>query len=235
MDRQPGEQPGGDSEPMGGEAPQGQQPSGAPGEGEGAQKGGGEKGSDAGGASGGEGGQPMGDAQPGSGTASGSPSAPGTGGQGGSDQVSPGTGTGDGTGAEGGPAAEEAELEYRKRSANLALNRLKEQLERGETPQELLDDLGYTEEDLSRFMQRLEQRLNDTGADQSDAAAAARRQFDSLLRGIDYESAGEVRRGGDGPRKAASGFGAANRPVPPEYRGEQEAYKRRLSREGSGN
>ncbi|MCA9089956.1 MAG: hypothetical protein KDA90_15150, partial [Planctomycetaceae bacterium] len=124
---------------------------------------------------------------------------------------------------------EAADLENRKRSTDLALKRLQEQLERGDTPKELMDQLGFTEQDLNQFMQRLEQRLADSGADHSPEAESARRQFDSLLKGADYDSKGARRDGGDGPRNASESFGAANRPVPPEYRKDVEAYKKKVS------
>ena len=92
-----------------------------------------------------------------------------------------------------------------------------------------MDQLGFNEQDLDQFMQRLEQRLADSGADQSAEAESARRQFDSLLKGTDYESTGARRDGGDGPRSASESFGTANRPVPPEYRKDVEAYKKKVN------
>ena len=142
-----------------------------------------------------------------------------------------GAASGDGEGS--GPPAEAADLENRKKATNLALERLRDQLERGQKPQELMDELGFTDQDLDNFMQRLEERLADSGPNQTPESQAARRQFESLLKGIDYQSQGEVRRGGDGPREAAQGFGAANRPVPLEFRKQSEAYKRKLSRLGT--
>jgi ElaB/YqjD/DUF883 family membrane-anchored ribosome-binding protein len=94
-----------------------------------------------------------------------------------------------------------------------------------------MDRLGFTEQDLQQFMQRLEQRLADQGTDQSPEAQAARRQFDALLKGSDYQSTGGRKDGGDAPREASQSFGTTNRPVPPEYRRDAETYRRRLSRQ----
>ena len=128
---------------------------------------------------------------------------------------------------------EEVNLENKKKAVDLALKKLKDQIERGETPEELMEELGFSEQDLSTFMQRLEERLADPGINQNSDAESARRQFNQLLKGIDYNSTGERRDGGNQPRQSATGLGGSNRSVPPEYRIENEAYKRRLSRQGT--
>jgi len=129
---------------------------------------------------------------------------------------------------------EQADLANKRKATELALKRLHSQMERGETPRELMEELGYTEQDLERFMQRLEQRLSDPGLDHSPEGEAARRQFDSILKGIDYDSAGQMRSGGNRERKASRSTGSGNRLAPPQYRPDSEAYKEKLSREGSG-
>ncbi|TWT42828.1 hypothetical protein KOR42_46320 [Thalassoglobus neptunius] len=124
-------------------------------------------------------------------------------------------------------------MENRKRATELALKKLRERLSRGEKPEDLLENTQFTPEELDRFLDRLEQRLADPGTDQSPDSQAQRRQFETLLRGIDYQSSGERRDGGDQERDAAQGFGSSNRPVPPEYRLEGESFQRRLSEQGS--
>lgn len=128
---------------------------------------------------------------------------------------------------------ERTNLENQKKAVDLALQKLREEMQRGKSPEDLLEQLGYNEQDLRSFMHRLEERLADPGIDQSPASEAARRQFDTLLKGIDYGGSAGQRTGSERDRPAASGFGAENRPVPPEYRSEDEAFKRRLSRQGS--
>jgi collagen type III alpha len=163
----------------------------------------------------------------------GTPSGATTGGGGTEGGRSPADGAPGEGDASAAPPAEEADLSNRKKATNLALQQLREQLERGETPQELMDELGYTQQDLENFMRRLEERLADPGTDRSPEAESARRQFESLLQGIDYESRGEFRGGGDRQREASESFGTSRRPVPPEYRLDDEAYKRRTSRQGT--
>jgi hypothetical protein len=127
------------------------------------------------------------------------------------------------------------ELANKKRAANLALKRLRDQLQRGESPKELMDQLGYTEQELERFMERLEDRLADPGLDRSPDADAARRQFDSILKGIDYQGQSQLRDGGQKERQASESFGSGNRQAPPQYRRDSEAYKRKLSTQGTQN
>ncbi|WP_437186061.1 hypothetical protein SH668x_003189 [Planctomicrobium sp. SH668] len=128
---------------------------------------------------------------------------------------------------------EEANLANKKKATELALKRLRNQMERGETPNELMDRLGYTEKDLDQFMQRLEQQLGDQGADQSPESAASRRQFETLLKGIDYQSSGQSKAGGTHERKASGSSGSSNRLAPPQYRRNTEAYKEMLNRQGT--
>ena len=159
--------------------------------------------------------------------------APGGGG-GATDQADHSGKTGNAPGSSDQLTPEQADLQNKKKATELALKRLQNQLERGETPQELMNELGYTEQDLERFMHRLQERLADPGLDRSPESEAARRQFDSILKGIDYGSSGEMRGGGERERKASQSSGSGNRLAPPQYRRDSEAYKERLSRQGSG-
>ncbi len=78
-------------------------------------------------------------------------------------------------------------------------------------------------------MDRLQERLADNGDDNSPEAQARRRQFESLLKGINTETQTGRREAGAGSEKAASGFGAARRPAPPEYRAAEQRYRDSLS------
>jgi hypothetical protein len=122
-------------------------------------------------------------------------------------------------------------LEDRRRATELVLKRLQDELQRGDVSDDLLEDLGWTEDNLRDFMSRLEQRLADSGEDRSPAAEARRRQFQEVLRGLDYSAESQQREGGDGDRPVEEGFGAPRRPAPSEFRSDEEAFKKRLSRE----
>jgi hypothetical protein len=106
---------------------------------------------------------------------------------------------------------------------------LRETLERGALDADLQRELGFTDDELEEFLGRLEEQLAETGNDDSPEAQYRRRQLESLLEGIDDSNPGELRDGGEGPREAAAGVGAAQRPTPPEYRAAESEYRKRLS------
>ncbi len=87
----------------------------------------------------------------------------------------------------------------KRKAANLVLERLKEQLERGEMDAEWRERLGVSDEQLRDFGQRLEQRLADQGDDLSPEGQARRRQFEETLRTIEFDSRGRAARGAPGP------------------------------------
>lgn len=138
-----------------------------------------------------------------------------------------------GGGGEGGgdaSAAEAAKLEHAKQAADLVLKRLQKDLERGEVSPELLDELGWTNKDVQRFADRLQRQLQ--GADKSETpeSIARRRQFEEMLKGLDLQNTGTVRRGSEAPQRAAEGIGPRRIPIPAEYRDAYEAYRRSLSK-----
>lgn len=232
---QGGQSQGEQSGSQGGQGGEGGGQGGDNGEGGGEGGQGGQSGSDQSAGGGGQGGgdtQSEGGAKSTAGSGAGSSARAGGGGAGGGSQASHAPGA-DGSGGPGpsGAGPDAPNLDDKRRASELVLNRLKDQIERGEAPQDLLDDLGWTKEKLQGFMDRLEQRLADTGEDTSPEAQARRRQFETILEGIDYASEGQERNAEAGPREAAQGFGSQRRPIPPEYQKLQEQYRGRLSRQ----
>ena len=219
--------------PGSGEQGSGEQGSGEPGSGEqgsgeqggGGQEGSGQEGSGSGGESG-SGQEGSGGSQPGEGTPSGG-TRTGSGGSGDGSQAPEGSGGGAG----GDLTPEQAELADKRRATELVLKRLQDELQRGEVSDELLKDLGWTEDNLRDFMSRVQQRLADSGQDNSPAAEARRRQFQEMLRGLQTDAESQRRDGARGDRPVEQGFAAPRRPAPSEFRAEEEAYKQRLSRE----
>lgn len=203
----------GSGEQGSGQQGSGQEGSGQDGSGSGGEAGSGQEGS-------GQGSQP-GQGTPSSGTRTGS-----GGGMDGSQAPD-----GSGGGANGDLTPEEAELADKRRATELVLKRLQDELQRGEVSDEMLKDLGWTEDNLRDFMSRLEQRLADSGQDDSPAAEARRRQFQEILRGLDVDAESQRRDGATGDRPVEQGFAAPRRPAPSEFRAEEEAFKQRLSRE----
>ena len=125
---------------------------------------------------------------------------------------------------------EAVNLENRKKAAALAIKQLQEELSRGETPQDLLDQTGLNEAELDAFLKQLDQNLNKAGDESSPEAQARRRQFDELLKGVELDSPGELKSGGNQERKATESSGTNRRPAPPKYKSADEAYKKRLQK-----
>ncbi len=228
-----GSKPGTQQKPGGGE--QGMPPGGMK---PGGEQGGGEQ------QNGGEGGMPPGGMQPGGGMgesggdmgpSSGAPSTPM------GNQPGPGGGPGGAPPPEGKPdeaaqpgrGDEATDLANRKKSVNLMLKRLQDELRRGETDPQLLKDLGFTESELQQFLKRVDQQLN-SADDETPEGLARRRQFEEMLKGLGSRSQGETRDGGTGPRQASGGFGGRSSTAPAEYAREAEAYKKRLSQKKAG-
>lgn len=186
------------------------QPGGKPGEG----AGGGDPASDA--PEGATGGDQPGSRNPGKGAVNGPPKNPGQ-----NPDGTPGDGQTD-------LPPESIDLENKKKAAALALEELREELSRGDVSQELLDDLGYTEDELDSFLKQLDERLNSANDASSPESQARQRQFEELLKGIDLESEGQFKSGGDQERKATESTGSNRRPAPNKYRQAAEEYNKRI-------
>jgi collagen type III alpha len=137
-----------------------------------------------------------------------------------------------GSGGEGDstPRDEKANLEHAKKATNLVLDHLKRQLERGEVDEDLLKELGWSKADLERFTKQLEERLKDTGEDNSPEAVARRLQFEETLKSMRLDSETTRRQGSTGSARTIRKFDTRDSTVPPEYREQWEAYTRSLSK-----
>ena len=130
--------------------------------------------------------------------------------------------------------SEEANPEFTKEAANLVLKRLKDELARGEVDQELLDELGWTPEQMKKFADRMQQQLEDKGEDNSLKAQAQRRQFEEMLRNLDVTSKTQRRNDTNKDKQVGEGVGTVRRPPPPEYREWVESYTKSLSKKRFG-
>jgi hypothetical protein len=144
-----------------------------------------------------------------------------------------GDGNNDGDGADSAAQrAEEANLDYGKEAADLVLRRLEKDLKRGEVDENLLKELGWTQEDTRRFAERLRNRLEPATSDATPQERARRRQFEETLKSLNLKSVGS-KRTGEGVRRSgdpAGSFGGKRLPVPPEYREAYDAYTRSLAK-----
>ena len=143
---------------------------------------------------------------------------------------------GDGTGESDGEteSADAPNLEYARKQSNLVLQKLKDQLDRGEVDQKQLDDLGWTKEDMKRFVDRLEKQVNDTDNDTSPDAMARRLQFEEDLKGLKLNRRAAPKTGDDASQRRTRQVREARQsPVPAEFREQYEAYTKSLSQQGT--
>lgn len=221
--------PGGEGEPKPGEQP-GQPKAGADQPGKGGQPNGAIP----------KGGQPPQGGQPGKGTGSGL--APGEGGgnpdqpdgQEGNDPGEPNRERKNLPPAEQDQAAQEAEEkaneEFARKASNLVLKKLRKDLDRGEVDQQLLDELGWTKEDMEKFVKRLEQQLQDPGEDDSPEAAARRRQFEETLKTLGLSAKTKKRAVASGKTTRVNEIGTRKIAPPPEYQELFEEYTKELAK-----
>ncbi|MGE5195327.1 MAG: hypothetical protein ACM3U2_22770 [Deltaproteobacteria bacterium] len=129
------------------------------------------------------------------------------------------------------PEEDEANLEHARKATNLVLTRLKEQLDRGEVDQKLLEELGWKDrKDLDRLVKFLDQGLNNRDDDNSPDALARKQQFEEVLKSLRLGNETGSRSGGAGTTRRIHALDTRNVPVPPEYRRLYESYTRSLSK-----
>lgn len=239
-------QPGGKKEPgKGTEGKGGEKQAGGGKEGKPGSEGGGEPGEAKGGkpgdgsqqspeGQGGEGGQPgkpgqaRGKTQPGKGpNGQQGGNVPNGAGQRAPDEMPAGNGN-----AEAVEDGEEANLEYKKQATELVLKRLQEGLERGDVDPELLKKLGWTEEEMRRFADRLSKHLQDAKSDEATPESIARKQqFEEMLKSLDLNRKGTVRQGAGAPQREVDQVGPRHTTVPKEYRSAGEKFSREITRQ----
>ncbi len=137
-------------------------------------------------------------------------------------------GSGQGSGGSSSDA-EPANPEFAREATNLVLKRLRDQLERGQVDPHLLQRLGWTEEDLQRFLDRLSRSMAATDED-SPEAQARRRQFEEMLKRVRPDQAQRQRRDTRLDKTQIDTVTTRRVPVPPEYRELYEAYTKRLAK-----
>jgi hypothetical protein len=126
------------------------------------------------------------------------------------------------------PDGDAANLEYARKQTDLVLDKLADQLNRKKVDENLLKDLGWSEADLRKFIERWQARKE--AAARNDAAGeAARRELDDALRSLGLRRGplqqSKVR--DDTMRDLREGYRG---PVPPEYQERLRAYNQGVSR-----
>ncbi len=128
------------------------------------------------------------------------------------------------------PPAEAADPDFQRKAAELVLQKLKDELERGEASPELLEELGWTREQLQRFVDRMSQELNREKGE-SPESEARRIQFEEMLRNLNVKPKATKRTADEEPRREIEQTESRRTPIPAEYRKAWERYTERLNKQ----
>ncbi|MGE0606764.1 MAG: hypothetical protein AB7O62_06525 [Pirellulales bacterium] len=121
--------------------------------------------------------------------------------------------------------ADEANLEFARKKTDLALEYLKDQLDQDQPDQELLDKLGWSREDMQRFVSRWEEMKSRAGQRGAEGDAA-RKRLEDELRGLGLRPRG-TKLDGDSREKEAERTrlrDSRRSEPPPEYAEQYKAY-----------
>jgi hypothetical protein len=141
------------------------------------------------------------------------------------------TGEGGAGGNAPAPAGDPANLEFKKQAAELVLQRLKDGLERGDVDPKLLEELGWTPDEMQRFVNRLSQTLHQNDDAESPESVARRVQFEEMLRSLSLDRSGRKRAASQQPNREVDQIESRRAPVPGEYRKAWEKYTQQLSKQ----
>jgi len=123
---------------------------------------------------------------------------------------------------------EKANLEYNRKAANLVLKRLQDELDDGKTDQKLLDEFGWTKDDLRRYLERMKRTVKQPGADETPKTEAQKQQIQEFLKGY------KLRQGRSDRDRSSGGVAPRRKPVPAEFREAYDAYTQSLLRKAAG-
>ncbi len=128
------------------------------------------------------------------------------------------------------PGGEDPDLEYTRKATDLALNRLKDQLDKGQPDPELLEKLKWSRQDVEGFVRRWEQlkKAAKTPGPQGDAA---REQLDETLRSLGLQPHGTTLSGGQKRDDQRRNLIESRRTAPPpEYAEQYREFSKGLSK-----
>ncbi len=123
-----------------------------------------------------------------------------------------------------------ANLDYARKATDLALENLKDQLDKDQVDPQLLDRLGWSREDLEKFVQRWE-KLRRSAAANGDKGNEARKELDDALRSLGLRPRGATLKSNSARDDQAHGQkqGFDSKP-PAEYAEQYKAYTQGKSR-----
>ena len=138
-----------------------------------------------------------------------------------------------GDGSNGEFQSEDPNVRASAEAADLVLKRLQQDLQRGEVDQELLDELGWSQDELKQFNKRMQKELNSlkkTEAPADFSEHLRRRKTEELLKSLDLKGSAADRLGDD-RRDIEQQDTTVRRSVPPaRYKGWMELFQRGLSK-----
>ena len=123
-------------------------------------------------------------------------------------------------------------MNYAREQTDLVLDKLANKLSRDQVDKGLLDKLGWSEDDLRRFVERWQQ-LKDAAKKTDPAGDAANRELDDALRSLGLRR-GQLQQGpvrDDTQRDLRQGYRG---PVPPKFQERLRIYNQGISRAKSG-
>ncbi len=138
-----------------------------------------------------------------------------------------GNGSGDGEGLVN--TEKQANVDYARKATDLMLNRLQGQLSRGKMDEKLLKDLGWTKDEVRRFVERMRRQLQSEQGGNSPADEARRLQLLETLKSLDLRQ-GPKARSGRGLQKVGGDEIESRRSTPPaEYKEQYDAFTRSVN------
>ena len=121
-------------------------------------------------------------------------------------------------------------LKNTKKATDLALKDLQDQLKRGDVDKELLDELGWTEDQLKKFSERMQRQMNQPDANKTEEAQARRRQFEETLKSLKLNSTSARRNDSVTNKREINGVGPRRVPVSSEYKNAYKNFTQELSK-----
>ncbi|MEO2030406.1 MAG: hypothetical protein ABGZ23_31465, partial [Fuerstiella sp.] len=151
--------------------------------------------------------------------------------QGGPQDGKPNGGGGGGEG-DGKFKSDDPNVQDGAQAASMVLKRLQKELERGQVDQELLEELGWTEDQLKQFSDRIQQQLNSLKEESPEddiSEKLKRRRVEELLKSLDLTSKSGERVGRRTRDREQQDTTSRNNPPPSRYKDWLEMYQKSLS------
>lgn len=126
----------------------------------------------------------------------------------------------------------DANLDYAKKATDLVLSRLENQIKRGKVDKDVLKELGWTEDEVRRFVKRMRHQAQSAKEGGTAADEARRRQYEETLRTLNLLPPAQKRTGTGIAKSSTDEIEAKRSPPPVEYRELYEAFTRSIAKEG---